>query len=61
MGKTDDKMQDFFKGICKDMKEETERVQKLVKAGIIKTLPNKEGIIYDAPSSNNKGQNNKKG
>lgn len=43
-----DKMQIFFKSICKDMKEETERIKDLVKEGVIKPLPDKEGIIYDA-------------
>lgn len=42
------------------MKEETERVQGLVKNGVIKPLPDKEGVIYDIPDSNNKKQNNKK-
>jgi len=58
METTDDKMQEFFKGICKDMKDETERVKKLVKNGTIKQLPDKEGVIYDIPESN-KEQNNK--
>lgn len=58
METTDDKMQDFFKSICKDMKEETERVKELVADGVIKPLPDKEGVIYDIPESS-KEQNNK--
>lgn len=51
METTDDKMQDFFKSICKDMKDETERVKELVRNGVIKPLPDKEGVIYDIPES----------
>jgi|GEM_PF-2726682 hypothetical protein len=58
MGETD-KMQEFFKSICKDMKEETERVKNLVQHGVIKPFPDKEGIIYDVPEHNEKEQNNK--
>ncbi len=59
MKTTDDKMQDFFKSICKNMKDETERVKKLVKNGTIKPLSDKEGITYDIPDSSNNEQNNK--
>jgi hypothetical protein len=49
MERKDDKLQDFFKGICKDMKEETERVRDLAEKGLINPLPNKEGVTYDYP------------
>lgn len=52
-----DSLQDLFKEICKDMKEETERVRRLIKDGVIKPLPDKEGVIYDIPMP--KKQSNK--
>ena len=38
-------MQNFFKELCKDMKEESERANRLVKQGDIEPLPDKEGLF----------------
>ncbi|MDD4822141.1 MAG: hypothetical protein PHI48_06245 [Bacteroidales bacterium] len=46
-----DPMIEFMKSIFRDMKEETERVQKLVENGVIEPMPDKEGIVYNIPES----------
>lgn len=54
--KAKDPMQDFMKELCKDMKEETRRVQQMVKDGAIKPPPDKEVATYDIQE---KANNNK--
>ena len=48
-------MQDFFKELCKDMREETKRVRRLAEQGIIEPLSDKEGLIYNIQESKNNG------
>lgn len=46
-----DPMNEFMKSIFRDMKEETEMVQKLVENGVIEPMPDKDGIVYNIPES----------
>lgn len=48
-------MQNFFKELCKDMKEVSERVNRLVKQGDIESLPDKKGVIYNIQESKRNG------
>lgn len=47
-------MQNFFKELCKDMKEVSERVNR-VKQGDIESLPDKKGVIYNIQESKRNG------